>query len=164
MVTIEETKDLDNMKIEELQSTLEAHEMKIAEREIEKQDEHTLFSKFYKLEASKDKWKDKSKKHKYGEDKPETSHKKDEKTVKHQKKEKIFDKRRSNVIIMKRWVTIQKNVGLEKERDPNKVKKKSRLLKKTLAHIQIHLCSWLQLMMRCQTLKTGILTQGAVTT
>lgn len=36
VVTIKEIKDLDIMKIEELQSTLKVHEIKVAERENEK--------------------------------------------------------------------------------------------------------------------------------
>lgn len=54
MVTIEETKDLDNMKMKDLQSTLKAHEMKVVERETEKQDEQALLAKFKKLDASKE--------------------------------------------------------------------------------------------------------------
>lgn len=50
VASIEETKDLDIMKIENLQNTFEFHEMKVAEREIEKQGEQALIAKFKKLE------------------------------------------------------------------------------------------------------------------
>lgn len=36
VVTIKDTKDLNNMKNEDFQITFEAHEMKVAERETEK--------------------------------------------------------------------------------------------------------------------------------
>ncbi|PNX57137.1 hypothetical protein L195_g058543, partial [Trifolium pratense] len=45
VVTIEETKDLSEVKIEDLQSTLEAHEMKHGERDHGKDDEQVLLAK-----------------------------------------------------------------------------------------------------------------------
>lgn len=83
VVTTKETKNLDNIKIEKLQSTLEAREMKVVEREIENQDKQSLLARFKKLEASKDKWKNRCKKYKSGEDKPETLSKNDGGHVKH---------------------------------------------------------------------------------
>ncbi|KAK2358763.1 hypothetical protein QL285_095917 [Trifolium repens] len=59
MVTIEETKDLSEIKIEDLQSTLEAHELKHGERSHDKEDEQALFSKFKKYQSDKKKWQNK---------------------------------------------------------------------------------------------------------
>jgi hypothetical protein len=56
VVTIEETKDLSEVKIEDLQSTLEAHELKHGERSHDKEDEQTFFSKFKKYQSDKKKW------------------------------------------------------------------------------------------------------------
>ncbi|WJX93643.1 hypothetical protein P8452_75143 [Trifolium repens] len=59
VVTIEETKDLSEIKIEDLQSTLEAHELKHGERSHDKEDEQALFSKFKKYQSDKKKWQNK---------------------------------------------------------------------------------------------------------
>ncbi|KAK2388142.1 hypothetical protein QL285_061854 [Trifolium repens] len=59
VVTIEETKDLSEVKIEDLQSTLEAHELKHGERSHGKDDEQALFSKFKKYQSDKKKWQNK---------------------------------------------------------------------------------------------------------
>jgi hypothetical protein len=59
VVTIEETKDLSEIKIEDLQSTLEAHELKHGERSHDKEDEQALFSKFKKYQSNKKKWQNK---------------------------------------------------------------------------------------------------------
>ncbi|WJX12170.1 hypothetical protein P8452_02697 [Trifolium repens] len=59
VVTIEETKDLSEIKIEDLQSTLEAHELKHGERSHGKEDEQALFSKFKKYQSEKKKWQNK---------------------------------------------------------------------------------------------------------
>ncbi|CAJ2640476.1 unnamed protein product [Trifolium pratense] len=56
VVTIEETKDLSEIKIEDLQSTLEAHEMKHGGRNHGKEDEQALFVKFKKYQDDKKKW------------------------------------------------------------------------------------------------------------
>ncbi|MCH94065.1 retrovirus-related Pol polyprotein from transposon TNT 1-97, partial [Trifolium medium] len=77
VVTIEETKDLSEVKIEDLQSTLEAHEMKHGERDQGKEDEQALYAKFKKFQSNKKNWqknKKAFKKSKEGvEDKPESS-------------------------------------------------------------------------------------------
>ncbi|KAK2377606.1 hypothetical protein QL285_078260 [Trifolium repens] len=59
VVTIEETKDSSEIKIEDLQSTLEAHELKHGERSHGKEDEQALFSKFKKYQSEKKKWQNK---------------------------------------------------------------------------------------------------------
>ncbi|GAU27372.1 hypothetical protein TSUD_55260 [Trifolium subterraneum] len=78
VVTIEQTKDLSEIKMEDLQSTLEAHELKHGERNHGKEDEQALFVKFKKYQDEKKKWQNKkgSKKGKESvEDKPESSKK-----------------------------------------------------------------------------------------
>ncbi|KAK2404089.1 hypothetical protein QL285_053465 [Trifolium repens] len=73
VVTIEETKDLSEVKLEDLQSTLEAHEMKHGEKDQGKEDEQALYAKFKKFQNLKKNWQ----KNKIGkdcvEDKPESS-------------------------------------------------------------------------------------------
>jgi hypothetical protein len=49
VVTIEETKDLSEVKLEDLQSTLEAHEMKHGDKDQGKEDEQALDAKFKKF-------------------------------------------------------------------------------------------------------------------
>ncbi|PNY00322.1 hypothetical protein L195_g023599, partial [Trifolium pratense] len=56
VVIIEEIKDLSKIKIEDLQSTLEAHEMKHGGRNHGKEDEQALFVKFKKYQDDKKKW------------------------------------------------------------------------------------------------------------
>ncbi|GAU17239.1 hypothetical protein TSUD_324430 [Trifolium subterraneum] len=76
VVTIEQTRDLSEIKMEDLQSTLEAHELKHGERNHGKEDEQALFVKFRKYQDEKKKWQNKkgSKKGKESvEDKPESS-------------------------------------------------------------------------------------------
>ncbi|GAU12596.1 hypothetical protein TSUD_132060 [Trifolium subterraneum] len=78
VVTIEQTRDLSEIKMEDLQSTLEAHELKHGERNHGKEDEQALFVKFKKYQDEKKKWQNKkgSKKGKESvEDKPESSKK-----------------------------------------------------------------------------------------
>ncbi|GAU25674.1 hypothetical protein TSUD_266010 [Trifolium subterraneum] len=78
VVTIEQTKDMSEIKMEDLQSTLEAHELKHGERNHGKEDEQALFVKFKKYQDEKKKWQNKkgSKKGKKNvEDKPESSKK-----------------------------------------------------------------------------------------
>ncbi|GAU40215.1 hypothetical protein TSUD_397430 [Trifolium subterraneum] len=78
VVTIEQTRDLSEIKMEDLQSTLEAHELKHGERNHGKEDEQALFVKFRKYQDEKKKWQNKkgSKKGKKSvEDKPESSKK-----------------------------------------------------------------------------------------
>ncbi|GAU12912.1 hypothetical protein TSUD_73980 [Trifolium subterraneum] len=78
VVTIEQTKDLSEIKMEDLQSTLEAHELKHGERNHGKEDEQALFVKFKKYQDEKKKWQNKkgSKKGKESvEEKPESSEK-----------------------------------------------------------------------------------------
>ncbi|GAU46952.1 hypothetical protein TSUD_281870 [Trifolium subterraneum] len=78
VVTIEQTKDLSEIKMEDLQSTLKAHELKHGERNHGKEDEQALFVKFKKYQDEKKKWQNKkgSKKGKESvEDKPESSKK-----------------------------------------------------------------------------------------
>ncbi|GAU36107.1 hypothetical protein TSUD_277180 [Trifolium subterraneum] len=78
VVTIEQTKDLSEIKMEDLQNTLEAHELKHGERNHGKEDEQALFVKFKKYQDEKKKWQNKkgSKKGKESvEDKPESSKK-----------------------------------------------------------------------------------------
>ncbi|GAU39554.1 hypothetical protein TSUD_38070 [Trifolium subterraneum] len=83
VVTIEQTKDLSEIKMEDLQSTLEAHELKHGDRNHGNEDEQALFVKFKKYQDEKKKWQNKkgSKKGKESvEDKPESS-KKDKSTI-----------------------------------------------------------------------------------
>ncbi|CAJ2663346.1 unnamed protein product [Trifolium pratense] len=91
VVTIEETKDLSEIKIEDLQSTLEAHEMKHGGRNHGKEDEQALFVKFKKYQDDKKKWQ-KKKEFKKGkesvEDKPESSKEGGGKKKNYQKKDK----------------------------------------------------------------------------
>ncbi|GAU35825.1 hypothetical protein TSUD_56310 [Trifolium subterraneum] len=78
VVTIEQKKDLSEIKMEDLQSTLEARELKHGERNHGKEDEQALFVKFKKYQDEKKKWQNKkgSKKGKESvEDKPESSKK-----------------------------------------------------------------------------------------
>ncbi|GAU43786.1 hypothetical protein TSUD_378110 [Trifolium subterraneum] len=78
VVTIEQTKDLSEIKMVDLQSTLEAHELKHGERNHGKEDEQALFMKFKRYQDEKKKWQNKkgSKKGKESvEDKPESSKK-----------------------------------------------------------------------------------------
>ncbi|PNX89739.1 retrovirus-related Pol polyprotein from transposon TNT 1-94, partial [Trifolium pratense] len=76
VVTIEEKKDLSEIKIEDLQSTLEAHEMKHGGKNHGKEYEQALFVKFKRYQDEKKKWQ-KKKESKKGkecdEDKPEFS-------------------------------------------------------------------------------------------
>ncbi|GAU13535.1 hypothetical protein TSUD_346390 [Trifolium subterraneum] len=88
VVTIEQTKDLSEIKMEDLQSTLEAHELKHGERNHGKEDEQALFVKFKKYQDKKKKWQNKkgSKKGKESvEDKPESSKKEGGKKTKKDK-------------------------------------------------------------------------------
>src|SRR6266487_6236914 len=83
VVTIEQTRDLSEIKMEDLQSTLEAHELKHGERNHGREDEQALFVKFKRYQDEKKKWQNKkgSKKGKESvEDKPESS-KKDKSTI-----------------------------------------------------------------------------------
>ncbi|GAU22332.1 hypothetical protein TSUD_106600 [Trifolium subterraneum] len=78
VVTIEQTRDLSEIKMEDLQSTLEAHELKHGERNHDKEDEQALFVKFKRYQDEKKKWQNKkgSKKGKESvENKPESSKK-----------------------------------------------------------------------------------------
>ncbi|GAU45642.1 hypothetical protein TSUD_175560 [Trifolium subterraneum] len=59
VVTIEQTRDLSEIKMEDLQSTLEAHELKHGERNHGKEDEQALFVKFKKYQDEKKKWQNK---------------------------------------------------------------------------------------------------------
>jgi len=74
VITIEKTKDLNEVKIEELQGALEAHEMKITGRKEEKDEEQELLARFKQEEFKKEFWKKKKGKNyqKHG-DKPESS-------------------------------------------------------------------------------------------
>ncbi|KAK2442743.1 putative mitochondrial protein [Trifolium repens] len=72
VVTIEETKDLSEVKLEDLQSTLEAHEMKHGEKDQGKEDEQALYAKFKKFQNKKNWQKSKNGKD-CVEDKPESS-------------------------------------------------------------------------------------------
>ncbi|KAK2415336.1 hypothetical protein QL285_037825 [Trifolium repens] len=72
IVTIEETKDLSEVKLEDLQSTLEAHEMKHGEKDQGKEDEQALYAKFKKFQNKKNWQKNKNGKD-CVEDKPESS-------------------------------------------------------------------------------------------
>jgi len=74
VITIEETKDLNEVKIEEPQGALEAHEMKITSRKEEKYEEQALLARFKQEESKKEFWKKKKEKNhqKHG-DKPESS-------------------------------------------------------------------------------------------
>ncbi|GAU46623.1 hypothetical protein TSUD_284710 [Trifolium subterraneum] len=59
VVTIEQTKDLSEIKMEDLQNTLEAHELKHGERNHGKEDEQALFVNFKKYQDEKKKWQNK---------------------------------------------------------------------------------------------------------
>ncbi|GAU17358.1 hypothetical protein TSUD_232340 [Trifolium subterraneum] len=59
VVTIEQTKDLSEIKMEDHQSTLEAHELKHGERNHGKEDAQALFVKFKKYQDEKKKWQNK---------------------------------------------------------------------------------------------------------
>ncbi|GAU40816.1 hypothetical protein TSUD_398000 [Trifolium subterraneum] len=59
VVTIEQTKDLSEIKMEDLQSTLKAHELKHGERNHGKEDEQALFVKFKRYQDEKKKWQNK---------------------------------------------------------------------------------------------------------
>jgi len=54
VITIEETKKLSDLKIEDLQGTLEAHEMKVTEIVNERQEEQALLARFKKEESKKE--------------------------------------------------------------------------------------------------------------
>lgn len=83
------------MKIEDLQSTLEAREMKVVESETKIHDEQELLVKFKKLEASKEVWKNnKGKKSNNGEETSETSSNNGGGPIKNHRKKKTFDKRK----------------------------------------------------------------------
>jgi hypothetical protein len=74
VITYEETKDLNEVKIEELQGALEAHEMKITGRKVEKDEEQALLARFKQQESKKDLWKKrKGKNNQKQGDKPESS-------------------------------------------------------------------------------------------
>ncbi|XP_057426461.1 uncharacterized protein LOC130719879 [Lotus japonicus] len=79
VVAIEESKDVDNMKIEELQSSLEAHEMRLADRNSVKVAEQALKVGLDNHDGKKKKWTGKGKsdnKSKWSQgnsDKPESS-------------------------------------------------------------------------------------------
>lgn len=85
------------MKIEDLQSIVEANVMKVVEKRTEKQEEQALLAKFKKLETNKERWKNNKgtnpikRKIKKGDDKPETSTKNGGGHVKNQNKKKAFD-------------------------------------------------------------------------
>ncbi|GAU37837.1 hypothetical protein TSUD_56970 [Trifolium subterraneum] len=105
VVTIEQTKDLSEIKMEDLQSTLEAHELKHGERNHGKEDKQALFVKFKKYQDEKKKWQNKkdSKKGKESvEDKPESSKKEGGQKTKKDKTESMvwyFDTGCSNHMI-----------------------------------------------------------------
>ncbi|WJX50083.1 hypothetical protein P8452_36436 [Trifolium repens] len=73
VVTIEETKDLSEVKLEDLQSTLEAHEMKHGEKDQGKEDEQALYAKFKKFQNNKKNWQKNKNGKDFVEDKPESS-------------------------------------------------------------------------------------------
>ncbi|KAK2381647.1 hypothetical protein QL285_069238 [Trifolium repens] len=73
VVTIEETKDLSEVKLEDLQSTLEAHEMKHGEKDQGKEDEQALYAKFKKFQNNKKNWQKNKNSKDCVEDKPESS-------------------------------------------------------------------------------------------
>ena len=74
VITIEETKDLNEVKIKELQGSLETHEMKITGRKEEKDEEQALLARFKQEESKKEFWKKKKgKNHQKHGDKPESS-------------------------------------------------------------------------------------------
>ncbi|GAU38400.1 hypothetical protein TSUD_52250 [Trifolium subterraneum] len=78
VVTIEQTKDPSEIKMEDLRNTLEALELKHGERNHGKEDEQALFVKFKKYQDYKKKWqnnKDSKKGKEIVEDKPESSKK-----------------------------------------------------------------------------------------
>lgn len=78
VITIEETKDLNEVKIEELQGALEARKLKITGRKEEKDEEQALLARFKQEESKKEFWKTKKGKNQYIDkekhnDKPESS-------------------------------------------------------------------------------------------
>ncbi|XP_017412903.1 uncharacterized protein LOC108324464 [Vigna angularis] len=75
VVAIEELKDLSKMKVEELQNSLEAHEMRMMERNSVKNDEQTLKVHHSKNEKKKSKkWKGKRSKGNWKADKGKDDH------------------------------------------------------------------------------------------
>lgn len=73
VITIEETKDLNEVKIEELQGALEAHELKITGRKEEKDEEQALLARFKQEESKKVFWKTKKGNKQKHNDKPKSS-------------------------------------------------------------------------------------------
>jgi len=78
VITIEETKDLNEVKIEELQGALKAHELKITGRKEEKDEEQPLLARSKQEESKKEFRKTKKGKNQYIDkqkhsDKPESS-------------------------------------------------------------------------------------------
>ena len=74
VITIEEAKDLNEVKIEELQGALEAHERKMTGRKEEKDEEQALLARFMQEESKKEFWKKrKGKNHQKHGDKPKSS-------------------------------------------------------------------------------------------
>ena len=57
VITMKETKDLNEVKIEELQGALETHEKKITGRKEEKDEEQALVARFKQEESKKELWK-----------------------------------------------------------------------------------------------------------
>jgi len=98
VITIEETKDLNEVKIEEIQGELEAHEMKITCRKEEKYEEQAHLARFKQEESKKELWKKKKgknhQKHGY---KPESSKSGGESSKNQGKK---FDKKKDNALIV----------------------------------------------------------------
>jgi len=137
VITIEETKDLNEVKIEELQRALEAHEMKITGRKEEKDEEQVLLARLKQEESKKEFWKKKKRKNQYKDkqkhgDKPESS--------KSGGEGRNLIRRRYNALIVISMDIMLLNVGpikVERERTRSK---KQMLLRKIPILILIQSC------------------------
>ncbi|GAU38979.1 hypothetical protein TSUD_378550 [Trifolium subterraneum] len=136
VLTIEQIKDLSEIKMEHLQSTLEAHELKHGERNHGK-DEQALFVKFKKYQDEKKKWQNKkgSKKGKESfEDKPESSKKEGGGQKRQRKIRAPF-----SVTIVTSMVIMLVSANLQRRRNVKTLKKRQ-MLHKMLQH-QKMICS-----------------------
>jgi hypothetical protein len=142
VITIEETKDLNEVKIEELQGALEAHELNITGRKGEKDEEQALLARFKHQESKKEFSKTKKGKNQYIDKqkhshKPESSKNGGESSKNHGKK---FDKKNVQCFNCDKYGYYVSKCWFNIDRTRKTRSKKQMLLKKIQILILIQSC------------------------